>query len=661
MKKLSLLICFIVTCTLAFCTDSSIAIIPQPVKIIKSHGYFVLPHNITIQTVETTELKQTVVDLQKKLSVPTGYIVAISGNAPTAVIKLMLNKTEDATIGNEGYTLSVTPKNIIIKANKPAGIFYGVQTLMQLFPKEIEGNEKAGNAEWKAPCVEITDYPRFGWRGLMFDVSRHFFTKQEVEQYIDQMSKYKFNLLHLHLADDEGWRIEIKSLPKLTQVGAWSVPRVGLFGTFPPPAANEPRTYGGFYTQSDIKEMVQYAKERFINIMPEIDVPGHSLAAITAYPELSCSNGVKNIGVASGESIKDWGTHTAIYDDNLCPANENVYDFLDKVVTEIAALFPFEYIHLGGDETFKTYWKSSDAVTALMKKENLKTYEEVQSYFEKRLEKIVESKGKKFMGWDEILEGGIGPNAAVMSWRGAHDGVPAPKPGDDVSAGAAYSNIDAGTAAAKMGHNVVMSPTQFVYLDYMQSDRIMEPLIYSSLRLNKVYSFEPMPAGISDADKKYILGAQGNLWTEQVFTFRQAEYMTWPRAFAIAEDTWSPKEGKNWDDFVRRVEQQFHRFDVEEVKYAPSMYDPEFIPTKIDSNHIKIELKNEVNGLDIYYSFDNSYPDRFYPKYTQPLIAPTTATTLKVITYRGKQPVGRMISMPLSELKKRVSGNDGDE
>jgi hexosaminidase len=624
---------------------SSIAIIPQPVKVEEKQGHFTLPAHITIQTVEATELKQTFTDLQKHLSVPTGYKVVVSGNAPSATIKFLLNKKADTTLGDEGYTLSVTSANITIKANKPAGIFYGVQTLMQLFPPEIEDSVIVSNVEWKAPCVEITDYPRFGWRGLMLDVARHFFTKQEVMAYIDQMSKYKFNLLHILLADDEGWRVEIKSLPKLTQVGAWSVYRVGRFGTFPPPAPNEPRTYGGFYTQDDIKELVQYAKDRFINILPEVDVPGHSLAAIASYPELSCSGGVKNIGVASGEEIKDWDTHTALYDDNLCPANENVYIFLDKVMTELAQLFPFEYIHVGGDETFKTFWKSSDAVTALMQKENLKTYEDVQGYFEKRLEKIVESKGKKFMGWDEILEGGIGPNAAVMSWRGPQDGV--------VSS-TANANANGGVVAAKMGHYVVMSPTEYVYLDYMQSDRTMEPLIYASLRLNKVYSFDPMPTSLTPDEQKYVLGAQGNLWTEQVYNLRQAEYMTWPRAFAIAEDTWSLPANKNWDDFIRRVEAQFKRFDVEQVKYAPSMYDPDFIPSYTKDSTLQIELKTEVNGLDIHYSFDNSYPDKFYPTYTQPLTVPNYATQIKVITYRDGKPIGRMISMPLDELKSRL-------
>jgi hexosaminidase len=646
MKRTGLFfIAFFIT-AVAFCqTNATIAIVPEPVKIEQKAGYFTLPQNIAIRSVETTELKQTLNDLQKKLSVPTGYKVSVSNNASTAVIKLELNKTENAALGNEGYTLSVTTKDITIKANKAAGIFYGVQTLLQLLPEEIESAEKISNVEWKAPCVEITDYPRFGWRGLMFDVSRHFFTKEEVKAYIDQMAKYKFNLLHWHLTDDEGWRIEIKSLPKLTEVGAWNVYRVGQFGTFAPPSADEPRNYGGFYTQADIKEVVQYAKDRFVNILPEIDVPGHSMAAIAAYPELSCSGGVKNIGVSSGEEIKDWDTHTAIYDDNLCPANENVYDFLDKVVTEVAQLFPFEYMHMGGDETFKTFWKSSDAITALMQKENLKTYEEVQSYFEKRLEKIVESKGKKFMGWDEILEGGIGPNAAVMSWRSAHDGI---------AAEGASSVPNGAVAAAKLKHNVVMSPTEFVYLDYMQSDRIMEPHVYASLRLSKTYSFEPLPAGLTSNEQKYILGGQGNLWSEQVYTFRQAQYMTWPRAFAIAESTWSPKEKKNWDDFVRRVEAQFERFDVAEIKYAPSMYDPDFIPSLNADGTLTIALKNEVNGLDIYYSFDNAYPDRFYPKYTAPVTVPKEATQIKVITYRGKNPIGRMISMPISELMERV-------
>jgi hexosaminidase len=633
MKKFFGLLCFSFISVVLHAQDikNEIAIIPQPVKVVTNAGNFILPKNVTIQSPAGNDFKETVAFLKNKLSAATGVSV-MNAAASTATIKLLLSKKQNAVIGKEGYHLVVSPKNIMIEANEPAGLFYGVQTLIQLFPKEIESTTPVKNIKWQAPCVDITDYPRFGWRGLMFDVARHFFTKEDVKKYIDQMVRYKYNLLHLHLTDDEGWRIEIKSLPKLTEVGAWNVKKVGYFGTFAVPRPDEPRNYGGFYTQDDIKEIVRYAKERFVNILPEIDVPGHSLAAIAAYPDLSCSGGAKNIGVASGESIKDWDTHTALYDDNLCPANENVYAFLDKVLTEVAQLFPFQYIHMGGDETFKTFWESSDAVKALMKRENLKNMEEVQSYFEKRVEKIVESKGKKFMGWDEILEGGLAPDAVVMSWRGMEGGI----------------------QAAKMKHDVVMSPTTFTYIDYMQGDPAIEPRIYATLRLNKTYQFEPVPEGV---DPKYILGGQANLWTEQVYNMRHAEYMTWPRAFAVAEDVWSPKASKNWDNFTKRVEKHFARFDEAQVNYSPAMYDPIINASESPDKKLIVELSTEINGLDIYYTFDNSFPDKFYPKYIEPVIVPEDAMQLKLITYRNGKPIGRLITVPVTELKEKAGKN----
>ncbi|WPU99513.1 family 20 glycosylhydrolase [Mucilaginibacter sp. cycad4] len=633
MKKLSLLLCGCMAHLLSVAQTAkpALALIPQPVKVTQTTGQFVLPKTVVVEAGSSADVANVAVYLKRKLSTATGAFITIKSIAPTAPIRLVLNKTTDTLIKTEGYKLSVTPKKVVIRANDAAGLFYGVQTFFQLLPKEIEGQEAAKGVKWTAPAVEITDYPRFAWRGLMFDVARHFFTKAEVKQYIDAMVKYKFNLLHLHLTDDEGWRVEIKSLPRLTEVGAHNVKKVGQFGTFSPPAADEPRTSGGFYTQEDIKELVQYAKDRFVNILPEIDVPGHSLAAVVAYPELSCTPGADKYVVNSGEPFMDWsGPHNkAIVDNTLCPANENVYTFLDKVVTEVAQLFPFGYIHLGGDECAKNFWEQSDAIKALMAKENLKGMNEVQAYFEKRLEKIVESKGKKFMGWDEIIEGGLGPNAAVMSWRG----------------------IQGGITAAKAGHEVVMSPTTFAYLDYMQSDRVNETKIYATLRLNKTYSWEPVPDSV---DARLIKGGQANLWTEQVYNIRQAEYMTWPRGMAIAEDVWSPKGAKNWDGFFSRVEKHFPRFDEAETKIAPSAYDPSFDATLNADSTLKITLTNEVNGLDTYYSFDNSFPDRFYPKYTAPIDAPKDATTLRVITYRGKKPIGRMVTMPLAELKSRI-------
>ena len=605
-----------------------IAIIPEPVLVVQNAGTFMLPNTITVEAPGLNELKPTLDFLQQRFTLATGYKILFGSQLPSAVIKLVVNAKPDIAIGNEGYQLTVTSTNILIQANKPSGLFYGVQTLLQLLPKEIESNVTIPQVKWQIPCVSITDYPRFAWRGLMFDVARHFFTKQEVKDFIDQMARYKYNLLHWHLTDDEGWRIEIKGLPKLTTVGAWNVKKVGYFGTFSSPTPDEPRDYGGFYTQEDIKEVVQYAKERFVNVMPEIDVPGHSLAAIAAYPDLSCSNGAGNHGVSSGEKIKEWATHTALADDNLCPANENVYVFLDTVFTQLAGLFPFDYIHIGGDETFKTYWEKSEAVKALMKKEGLKNMEEVQSYFGKRVEKIVASKGKKVVGWDEILEGGLAPNAAVMSWRGEKGGI----------------------EAAKLKHEVVMTPSPFVYLDFMQADVITEPQVYATLRLNKTYQFEPVPPGV---DAKYIKGGQGNIWTEQITNTRHLQYMAWPRAFAIAECLWSPKEKKNWNGFVTKVEQQFKRYDIREIKYSPAMYDPIFTAKNIGGK-LQIELSTEIEGLDTYYSFDNSFPDKFYPKYTSSLTPPKDAVMLKVITYRGSQPVGRMIAMPLEEMQKRA-------
>ncbi|HXH98994.1 MAG TPA: family 20 glycosylhydrolase [Sphingobacteriaceae bacterium] len=632
MKKLIILIFLSVSVITYGQNTPDISIIPEPVKLVRNAGSFVLPQNIVIRADNNPALKEVTNFLSTRLSVPTGSRVSVNINASSPTINLQLNEKIDPAINNEGYHLVVAPSGIVIKANAPAGLYYGAQTLVQLFPNEIETNTLVKNIKWEAPSVNITDYPRFGWRGLMFDVSRHFFTKAEVKDYIDKMVRYKYNLLHLHLTDDEGWRIQIKTLPKLTEIGAWNVKKVGYFGKFSPPTPDEPRDYGGFYTHDDIRELVKYAKERFVNILPEIDVPGHSLAAVTSYPELSCTADAKNYRVRSGEQIMDWSRGAppiALVDNALCPANENVYAFLDKVITEVAELFPFEYIHMGGDEAAHNYWEKSDVIKALMKREGLKTIEEVQGYFTKRVEGIVTSKGKKFIGWDEILEGGLTPSAAVMSWRG----------------------LEGGIKAAKEGHEVVMSPTTFAYIDYMQGDPSIEPTVYASLRLNKAYQFEPLPAGVNP---KFIKGGQANLWTEQVYNMRHAQYMTWPRGWAIAESLWSPPEKRNWNNFSGRVEKHFDRYDAAEVNYAPSIYDPIINVRTGRANQLEVILSTEIEGLDIYYTFDNSFPDRFYPKYTTPLVVPKDAAMLKLITYRGKEVKGRLLTIPIVDLQKRI-------
>ncbi|RZM00553.1 MAG: beta-N-acetylhexosaminidase, partial [Pedobacter sp.] len=319
----------------------------------------------------------------------------------------------------------------------------------------------------------------------------------------------------------------------------------------------------------------------------------------------------------------------AIFDNNLCPANENVYRFLDDVIKEVAELFPFPYIHMGGDETSTNYWEKSAAVSSLMQRENLQDMHAVQGYFSKRVKALVEKNGKEFMGWDEILTGGLPSDAAVMAWRKPEKGI----------------------EASLKKHKVVMTPFTHTYLDLMQADAITEVPVYKEVRLNKAYQFEPIPEG---ANTEQIMGGQANLWTEQVYNIRQAEYMTWPRAMAISESLWSAKETKNWPGFVSRVEKHFDRLDVSETKYARSVYDPIFSVSKSSGGQIQVSLSTEIDGLDIYYSFDNSFPDRFYPKYTQPLNPPSDATLLRVITYRGKQPVGRMQNMPVDELMKRA-------
>lgn len=612
---------------------SDLGLVPEPVKVTKKSGHFTLPEEVTISAPENAELGTPLKTLKDYLSIPTGSKVKVQKKQSSkATIKFQLNSKANSTLGHEGYELSVNTDQITIKANTPAGLYYGVQSLVQLFPAEIEKKEAVEGIEWKIPVVDIEDYPRFGWRGLMFDVSRHFFTVEEVKQFIDDMVLYKYNILHLHLTDDQGWRIEIKGRPKLTEIGAWNVKKEGYFGTFSDPKPDVKRDYGGYFTQDDIKEIVQYAKDRFVDILPEVDVPGHSLAAVAAYPELSCTDEAKDYQVNSGEPFMDWSHGAppiALKDNTLCPANEKVYDFLDEIVSQLAELFPFEYIHMGGDEAPHNYWEKEPQIKKLMKKEGLKDMNEVQSYFTKRVEKIVESKGKKLIGWDEILEGGLAPNAAVMSWRG----------------------MEGGKKAAKMGHEVVMSPTDYAYIDYMQGDVAMEPKVYATLLLNKSYEFEPIPEGV---DSKYIKGGQANLWTEQIYNLRYAQYMTWPRGLAIAEALWSPKEKRDWKSFVNRLEMQFDRFDSRKTNYAPSVYEPMLQVKKDDEGNVRIDMETEIEGLDLHYSFDNSFPDEFYPKYEETLTVPVDAVMFRVISYKEGKQVGRMISVPVEKLEERL-------
>jgi len=591
-------------------------LIPEPAAMTVHPGYFSLTNGTTPYiTVSSDTLIRIAGDLIAEIRSSLGIEIHVRKQKKrVGKGEIRLEIDPGTGLGSEGYRLEVHSKGIRLQAASPQGVFYGIQSLMQLLPHDGSG---------RMACLEVQDTPRFAWRGLMLDVSRHFFTVDEVKRLIDEMVAYKFNLLHWHLTDDQGWRIEIKDLPELTRTGAWRVPRTGLWWQREPPKSGETPSYGGFYTQDDIRELVAYAASKYVRILPEIDVPGHSLAAIAAYPWLSTTKLPYQVNPGS--------VFYGVEDNALSPIQDSTYWFLDKVFTEVAALFPFEYIHIGGDECFKGFWQNDSATVQFMRDQGLKDVNELQSYFVKRVEQLLKSKGKKLLGWDEILEGGLAPEATVMSWRG----------------------MDGGIAAATENHHVVMSPTNHAYLDLYQGDPAIEPPTYSSLRLKDVYGFEPVPKGI---DASLVLGGQGNLWTESVPTWRHAEYMLWPRSLALAEVLWSPAEKKDWESFAARTEAHLKRFEERDINFARSFYDPIIHPVLDTMGTLTIKLSAELEDLELFYSFDNTYPDHHSPKYRdgEELHIPADADTFRVISYRSGKPVGRIITIPLEELRKRI-------
>ena len=601
------------------------SIIPTPVNYISQPGSFVLNPKTEVYLINSNPELRQIIDLHFSSFLGKGLAISIEKpKRNSKYISIELNKNPEESIGNEGYTLDVNEKSIELKANTTTGLFYALQTFDQLFLIENFSKESIS-----IPACKIKDYPRFGWRGLMLDVSRHFFTTTEVKQYIDWMSKYKFNVLHWHLSDDNGWRIEIKGLPKLTEIGAWRVERFGSFGEREAPNQGEKTPYGGFYTQNEIKDIVIYAADKQITIVPEIDVPGHSMALLSAYPELSTKKEPKMVN--PGSKFAEWhgdGAFTMTIENSLNPADEKVYSILETIFGEVATLFPGQYIHLGGDECYHGYWEKDENCIALMKRENLKDAKELQSYFIKRVVKIITSKGKNVIGWDEILDGGLAEGAAVMSWRGTEGGI----------------------KAAKLGHQVVMSPNTFAYLDYVQGDPSVEVPVYSKLSLKKTYEFEPVPDGV---DAKFILGGQGNLWTEKVPTIQHAFYMTYPRALAISESVWSPSKNKNWNNFSERVEQHFKRFDAIEKPISKAVYDP-IVNIKRDGNKMICTLSSELTNVDLYYTIDGSFPAKYSPKYTNPFEIPNGDITFRVVAYRNGIQIGRMLTISRELLEKRI-------
>lgn len=510
-------------------------IIPAPVKAEARDGQFQLTTKSRILVDGPFETEAQL--LAARLRTATGYKIKIKSAAKLSAGDILLTtQNASASSGPEGYELSVQTNGVFIRATTAAGIFYGTESLLQLLPPGIFSTNRIEDVAWQVPCVQVEDQPRFAWRGFMLDVSRHFFTKKEVEQVLDLMALYKLNTFHWHLVDDQGWRIQIKKYPKLTSVGAW---RDGIgFGLDPNSATayDKQGRYGGFYTQRDIREVVAYAAARHITIVPEIEMPGHSSAALTAYPEFLCPNAQVSMPGKGG-----------IFRGVYCAGNDATFAFLGNILTEVSTLFPGKYIHIGGDEVDKHNWQNCPLCQARIKSENLKDERELQAYFIRRVEKIVNAHGKALIGWSEIREGGLAPSAALMDWIGG------------------------GAESAASGHDVVMTPTKFCYFDHYQStNHTAEPrAIGGYLPLSRVYQFDPVPENLAPEFQARVLGGQANLWTEYVPNFHHAEYMMFPRLDALSEDDWSPKDMRDWDDFQTRVALNEKRLDAMGVNYRP--------------------------------------------------------------------------------------------
>ena len=588
-------------------------IVPKPNQILPQEGRFELNSKVSLVIpANAPEVKGIADSLAERLKQTAGISLkeAESADGKSAICFVV-----QEGMPKEGYKLSVTPSLITLTASQPNGFFYGVQTLYQLLPPAVYGNQLDKKANWSVPAVEIEDSPRFVHRGLMLDVCRHYVPIDYIYKFIDLLAMNKMNVFHWHLTDDQGWRIEIKKYPKLTEIGSKREKTLVDYYYVNYPQVFDGKEHGGYYTQEQIKDVVAYAASKYINVVPEIEMPGHALAALAAYPELSCDS------TQTYKVSPTWG----VFEQVFCPS-ETTFKFFEGVMDEVIELFPSEYIHIGGDECPKTAWKNSAFCQQLIRQLGLKDdttpsktdgikhskEDKLQSYFVTRMEKYLNGKGRNIIGWDEILEGGLAPNAAVMSWRGENGGI----------------------AAAGMGHKVVMAPNNYMYIDYYQSeDYTNEPLNIGGLvTLEHIYSYEPYTPKLTKEQCGYIMGVQANVWGEFIHHPDKVNYMAYPRAMALSEIGWSPAEKKNYADFRERLAGCLAELDRQGVTFRipePIGWDKAIVR----GGNAIVDLKPSVEGADIYYTTDGTDPRLYGKLYTDTLQLPLSFSGVNIKCY----------------------------
>lgn len=593
--------------------NQGLHIVPQPNSLVEQKGVFKITGK-TVIVASTEDVKAVVDFFVGKLELSTGYTLATQEEKPSKNY-VLVSIDPQLELNEEGYTFKSTPSGIEIIGKSEKGIFYGLQTLLQLLPAEIESLQLVTDVDWNVPCVEIKDEPRFKWRGMHLDVCRHFVPVENIKKHLDMLAMFKMNKFHWHLTEDQGWRIEIKKYPLLTEIGSKRI-------------EGEGHEYGGIYSQEDVKEIVAYAAERMIDVVPEIELPGHALGALTAYPEFSCTGGpfkVRNI----------WGVEPDVF----CAGKEETFEFLEDVIDEVVNLFPSEYFHIGGDECPKDRWKVCKLCQNRMKQEGLADEHELQSYFVQRIEKVLLAHGKKMIGWDEILEGGLAKSAAVMSWRGEKGGI----------------------EAANQGHDVVMTPGNWCYLDHYQGDHRLEPVaIGGYTTLEEAYGYEPVPEKLNPEMAKHVLGTQGNVWSEYMYTPELVEYRVYPRLIALAEVNWTQKSSKNYDDFLQRMDNQLVRMDNHSINYHIPL--PEGPSNRVAFTDVAEVEFTTTRPVKMVYTLDGTEPTAESTEYTQPFSFTDDATIrIASVLKSGKVSADRTVQVVKEAFKPALKVNTTQE